>query len=61
MAKQYWWLCYECNNVMNAVAPPSKCPKCNKSGSFNDITLYVPKNAPNYLKTIVCTPEKGCE
>ena len=51
MFKQSWWLCYECDNVIQALKTPKKCPKC-KSGQLNNITRYVPKVAPQYSQSI---------
>ena len=52
MVKQGWWLCYACDNVMKAIRPPKKCPKCKKLDQLDDITRYVPEVAPQYSKTI---------
>ncbi len=58
MVKQAWWLCYECDNVIQAAKPPKKCPNCNKSSQLDDITRYVPEVAPQYSNPAAREPER---
>ncbi len=57
MVKQSWWLCYECDNVIRAIKPPKRCPKCKNADLLDDITRYVPEIAPGYSGTRLKEPE----
>ncbi|MBN1367765.1 MAG: hypothetical protein JW967_07550 [Dehalococcoidales bacterium] len=38
-----WWICSECDYVMEAEVPPENCPHCNKKCIFSDVTCYIPE------------------
>jgi rubredoxin len=38
-----WWICDECNYVLEAEAPPEKCPQCKQVCIFSDVTCYIPE------------------
>jgi rubredoxin len=45
-----WWICSECNYVLEAEIPPKSCPECKKECLFNDVTCYIPEcGGPNNL------------
>jgi rubredoxin len=38
-----WWLCSECQYILEADVPPKTCPGCHKDCQFNDVTCYIPE------------------
>ncbi|MDD3678426.1 MAG: hypothetical protein WCX07_05480 [Dehalococcoidales bacterium] len=38
-----WWMCSECDYVLQAEVPPEKCPSCHKECIFSDVTCYIPE------------------
>jgi rubredoxin len=38
-----WWICSECDYVLEAEKPPHTCPECNKQCNFSDVTCYIPE------------------
>ncbi len=45
-----WWLCSECQYVVQAELPPSTCPSCKKDCQFSDVTCYIPDcGGPEHL------------
>jgi rubredoxin len=37
-----WWICDECDYVLQSDMPPKKCPHCQKECVFKDVTCYIP-------------------
>jgi CRP-like cAMP-binding protein/rubredoxin len=37
------WMCVQCGYYLQAKMPPSKCPSCNQTCVFNDVTCYRPE------------------
>ncbi len=37
------WQCIECGNFFDGVKPPDKCPGCQASCSYTDVTCYRPE------------------
>ncbi|MFA5628655.1 MAG: hypothetical protein WC958_00095 [Dehalococcoidales bacterium] len=37
-----WWMCSECDYVLKAELPPTKCPSCHAECIFTEVTCYVP-------------------
>lgn len=45
-----WWMCSECNYILQAEKPPKSCPQCQKECHFSDVTCYIPEcGGPNNL------------
>ena len=43
-----WWICSECDYVLQAGTPPLECPQCKKKCIFSDVTCYIPEcGGPN--------------
>ncbi len=38
-----WWMCSECDYVLQAELPPGKCPNCHVECIFSDVTCYIPQ------------------
>ncbi|MDD4923780.1 MAG: hypothetical protein PHF74_02950 [Dehalococcoidales bacterium] len=38
-----WWMCSECDYVLQAELPPEKCPSCHAECIFSDVTCYIPQ------------------
>ncbi len=38
------WKCDNCGYELDANEPPEKCPSCEKTCEFREITNYVPKD-----------------
>ena len=38
-----WWICSECDYVLQAENPPRECPQCHRQCLFSDVTCYVPE------------------
>lgn len=50
MTNKSWWICSECEYVMQAEVPPETCPRCKKKCLFSDVTCYIPEcGGPNNL------------
>ena len=50
MENKNWWICSECDYVLQAESPPEKCPQCGKVCIFSDVTCYIPEcGGPNNL------------
>jgi rubredoxin len=43
METKSWWICAECDYVMQAETPPNPCPQCHKPCIFSDVTCYIPE------------------
>jgi rubredoxin len=43
METKSWWICSECDYVLQAEKPPQICPQCHKTCLFSDVTCYVPE------------------
>jgi rubredoxin len=43
MENRSWWICSECEYVVQAENPPQVCPQCHKTCQFSDVTCYVPE------------------
>ena len=43
MENKSWWICSECEYVLQAEMPPKVCPQCKKTCNFNDVTCYIPE------------------
>jgi rubredoxin len=43
METRSWWICSECDYVLQAETPPKVCPQCAKPCLFSDVTCYVPE------------------
>jgi CRP-like cAMP-binding protein/rubredoxin len=37
------WMCVKCGYYLQARMPPAKCPSCNQTCVFNDVTCYRPE------------------
>jgi rubredoxin len=37
------WKCSKCGYVLKADAPPEKCPQCNETCEFVNVTCYIPE------------------
>ncbi len=38
-----WWICSECDYVVEADTPPELCPGCHKKCASSDVTCYIPE------------------
>ena len=38
-----WWMCSDCDYVLEADTPPETCPNCKKKCIFSDVTCYTPE------------------
>lgn len=38
-----YWMCSECNSVIEAEAPPEVCPSCHVKCTFTNVTCYIPE------------------
>jgi rubredoxin len=48
MNNKSWWICSECDYIMQAENPPQECPQCKKKCIFSDVTCYIPEcGGPN--------------
>jgi rubredoxin len=43
METKSWWICSECEYVLQSETPPGVCPQCQKPCQFSDVTCYVPE------------------
>ncbi len=37
------WMCTSCGYYLQGAAPPNRCPSCEQSCAFNDVTCYRPE------------------
>ena len=50
MVTKSWWLCSECNYILEAETPPQTCPHCKRQCLFSDVSCYIPEcGGPNNL------------
>lgn len=42
-SEQHFWKCSNCNYVLEAAAPPDRCPACAQKCPFVDVTCYIPE------------------
>ncbi len=40
-----WWKCEKCGYTFQAAVPPddSRCPSCQETCTFKDVTCYIPE------------------
>jgi len=38
-----WWICSECDYVIQKESPPETCPSCNKKCNFSYVTCFIPE------------------
>ncbi len=43
MQTKSWWICSDCDYVIQAEMPPKICPQCHQPCLFSDVTCYVPE------------------
>lgn len=45
-----YWICSECNYVLEAETPPEVCPSCHGKCLFTNVTCYIPEcGGPDHL------------
>ena len=37
------WQCSNCRSVFRAEVPPDRCPSCQQTCTFTDVTCYTPE------------------
>jgi len=38
-----YWKCSNCKYILQAAAPPERCPSCQEMCQFVDVTCYIPE------------------
>ncbi|MBN2232382.1 MAG: hypothetical protein JW781_06120 [Deltaproteobacteria bacterium] len=38
-----YWKCSACGYVLQAPEPPERCPSCNRTCEFRDVSCYAPE------------------